>query len=326
MKILICWTHVSGYMAACWRALAGKPGIELSVLAFSTQETSKSDVIGFNDEITRGLNVRLLAPDQHHDFDLIASHAASIQPDIVVIAGWAYPAYRRLVAHPALSGARFVMTMDTPLRGGWRQYLGRLSKLHGLRDRLDRVFVAGERAFQLARYFKVPEAKIRRGLYGFDGGIFDPSLHARRLAQNNGAWPKNFLFIARYVHQKAMDMLADGYALYRGECEKRGEEAWPLTCCGRGPESVHIAGRPGITDIGYVQPDGLPDVLLRHGVFVISSRYEPWGVAVAEAMASGLPVIATLATGAVPELVRDYYNGVLVTTEDPASLSRAFTM
>ena len=100
---------------------------------------------------------------------------------------------------------------------------------------------------------------------------------------------------------------------------------------------VHVAGEvttsgyvdiPGIvrrriTDIGYVQPHGLPDVMLRHGVFVLSSRSESWGVAVAEAMAAGMPVICTEAAGGIAELVRQYYNGLLAATEDPASLSQS---
>ena len=36
MRIVICWSHVSGYMAACWRALAATPGVDLFVLGFGT--------------------------------------------------------------------------------------------------------------------------------------------------------------------------------------------------------------------------------------------------------------------------------------------------
>ena len=41
-------------------------------------------------------------------------------------------------------------------------------------------------------------------------------------------------------------------------------------------------------------------------------------------MASGLPIIATNTT-AVPELVRDGVNGILVPSEDPIELSRAIS-
>src|SRR5262245_60570945 len=102
MKILICWTHVSGYMAACWRALAEKPGMDLSIVAFSTQETARSGVVGYTDDIVRGLDARLLAPGEQNDAGVIAAHAASLQPDVVVFPGWAYPGYSSLTNHPAL--------------------------------------------------------------------------------------------------------------------------------------------------------------------------------------------------------------------------------
>jgi aryl-alcohol dehydrogenase-like predicted oxidoreductase len=31
VKIVFCWSAISGYMAACWRALAARPGIEVHV-------------------------------------------------------------------------------------------------------------------------------------------------------------------------------------------------------------------------------------------------------------------------------------------------------
>ena len=36
MKVVICWSHISGYMAACWRALTCTPSIDLHVIAFRT--------------------------------------------------------------------------------------------------------------------------------------------------------------------------------------------------------------------------------------------------------------------------------------------------
>jgi glycosyltransferase involved in cell wall biosynthesis len=77
-----------------------------------------------------------------------------------------------------------------------------------------------------------------------------------------------------------------------------------------------VAAAPGVTDLGFVQPAELPRILLAHGAFVFVSRFEPWGVALAEAMASGLPAICSEACGASVELVRHLHNGLLVPTED----------
>ena len=74
--------------------------------------------------------------------------------------------------------------MDTPWRGTLRQRLGRF-KIGGYLSRMDRVVVAGERAWQLVRLLGVPEAKIRRGLYGVDYDTFAP-LFEHRLAPGRG--------------------------------------------------------------------------------------------------------------------------------------------
>ncbi len=59
----------------------------------------------------------------------------------------------------------------------------------------------------------------------------------------------------------------------------------------------------------------------RADVFVLPTEYEGYGMAVAEAIASGLPVIST-PTGAIPSLVgRDA--GILVRAGDDAALARA---
>ncbi len=58
---------------------------------------------------------------------------------------------------------------------------------------------------------------------------------------------------------------------------------------------------------------------------MLPSVYEPWGVVIAEAAATGLPVICTEACGASVEIVRTGYNGLVVPTADEGALFRALT-
>jgi glycosyltransferase involved in cell wall biosynthesis len=75
--------------------------------------------------------------------------------------------------------------------------------------------------------------------------------------------------------------------------------------------------------LGFVAPDDQRELYLSAGCAIMPSRYEPWGVAIAEAAAAGLPVICTTACGASVELVRSQYTGLIVPSEDPAALAGA---
>jgi glycosyltransferase involved in cell wall biosynthesis len=62
------------------------------------------------------------------------------------------------------------------------------------------------------------------------------------------------------------------------------------------------------------------DALARWSVFVLTSRAEGFPLSTLEAMAAGLPVIAT-AVGGLPEQLRHLETGILVAPEDPAEIA-----
>ncbi len=66
----------------------------------------------------------------------------------------------------------------------------------------------------------------------------------------------------------------------------------------------------------------IPECLAASDAFVLSSDWEGNPLAVMEAMAAGLPVIAT-AVGGVPELVESGLQGILVPARDGAALTEA---
>ena len=72
---------------------------------------------------------------------------------------------------------------------------------------------------------------------------------------------------------------------------------------------------------GYVPNQEVPDVLNQMDVFLLGSKSESFGVAAVEAMACGLPVIATEVDG-FREVIEDKITGFLVPVEDEKRMSQ----
>jgi sugar transferase (PEP-CTERM/EpsH1 system associated) len=95
-----------------------------------------------------------------------------------------------------------------------------------------------------------------------------------------------------------------------------------LLIAGDGPERKNLEdiAPKGVIFLG--NRDDVAEILRSLDLFVISSRNEGISNTILEAMATGLPVVAT-AVGGNPELVNDGITGTLVPPRDPAALASA---
>jgi glycosyltransferase involved in cell wall biosynthesis len=73
--------------------------------------------------------------------------------------------------------------------------------------------------------------------------------------------------------------------------------------------------------VGRVAPSEIPTELERSDVLLQASKYEPFGLTVAEALAAGVPVVATTEVGAVEDVDRTVAS--VVSPGDPAGLAQA---
>ncbi|SHG29721.1 Glycosyltransferase involved in cell wall bisynthesis [Jatrophihabitans endophyticus] len=118
--------------------------------------------------------------------------------------------------------------------------------------------------------------------------------------------------------RKRLDRLVAAYA----ELARRRPDAPPLLLAGRGPvpdDLAALVARSGCADRISVRADlpadALPQLYRSASVYLQTSQEEGLGVSVLEAMASGIPVVATRTAGA-QECLGDERAGVLVGNED----------
>jgi glycosyltransferase involved in cell wall biosynthesis len=86
----------------------------------------------------------------------------------------------------------------------------------------------------------------------------------------------------------------------------------------------HVEPAPGLEVRNDVRPgDGrISDVLAASDIFAFPGEIDSYGYAILEAMAAGLPVVASR-QGAVPELVEDGVTGLIVPPHDDDAFARA---
>ncbi|HEX3646238.1 MAG TPA: glycosyltransferase family 4 protein [Vicinamibacterales bacterium] len=124
-----------------------------------------------------------------------------------------------------------------------------------------------------------------------------------------------------------------GHALLLSALGSIPQRDWRLTCAGslsRDPETVarvraqirDLGLEDRVTLLGDLDQPALAAQYDRADLFVLATLYEGYGMAVAEALARGLPVLST-ATGAIQDLVGNA--GIIVSPGDLPALTAALS-
>jgi len=203
------------------------------------------------------------------------------------------------------------LNQDTPLSPAWydRYLAATLSQVQkvilvgsGLATRL-RPFAASDELFRL-----IPN--------GVDTAVFRPDPTRRE------GKPFRFVFVGGLTSQKGVHYLMK--AFHKVHCEAPDTQ---LVFVGEGPEraalqssSRDLALEASVEFTGQQNASGVRRALQASHAFVLPSQFEGCPVSVVEAMATGLPVIATY--GAPPELFPPFA-GLRVPFADSAHLASA---
>jgi glycosyltransferase involved in cell wall biosynthesis len=122
------------------------------------------------------------------------------------------------------------------------------------------------------------------------------------------------LFVGRDPARKGMDVLVSAFRLV-----KERVPAVRLQVIG----TDDVPHEPGVEVLGRVaERSRVEDAYRSSAVFCLPSRYEPYGLALLEAMAYGVPCVGTT-VGGIPEIIVEGETGRLVEPDDPEALAQA---
>lgn len=249
------------------------------------------------------------------DYDVHAAYTAFSPPGGVF---WV-PSVHRVAYDTARArggAARAVVSALNPVPRVWLEYERRAFSPGGYAH-----LIAASDAVKadVVAYYDVPAEDVSVLPLGYDPERFAAAVRVARREQARaelgyGAGECVILMVANELERKGFDTLLEALA-------RRADPALRLLVVGdvdlttRAPaiarfgleRAVRAVGRT--TDVAYYQAAA--------DLFALPTRYEPWGLVIVEALASGLPVVTSRLAGAAVA-VQDGRTGALV--DDPSDV------
>jgi len=242
-----------------------------------------------------------------HKFDLIHVHHADYATFAAALAG-------RLLGKPVvcqLHGTGDVGDIAVLKRSPVS------SLMHWSLQTVDRLVVISNAMLAEVLEAGFPKSQVLKIPDGVDVQAFRPAPNK----QNSQG--KQIVYVGRLSFEKGPDVLIDAFRLLVEQHNKAAH----LTFVGDGKLRRPLESQVNDCDLEHLVTfvGTVTDVKPRlHAacVYVLPSRSEGLSVALLEAMACGLPVVATR-SGGPSDVVEDGINGLLVAPEDPEALARA---
>lgn len=330
-RLAVLASHAVQYQAPLFRALAEHGDVDLDVFFFRSWGVDEYQDEGFGTSFSwdvpllHGYRTHFpknlsLVPGSTHFFgavnpqvflQFLANHF-----DAVLIQGWALASYWF-----GWLGA-LIWRVPVLLRCEANQLTEKVGPRNAIRRAVLRVFFRGVDAFlsigtlneRFYRSLGIPDRKLFLAPYAVDN---------RRFRDRSQCW----LGRRRELRKRYGVPLDRPVVLFCGKLTARKRPADLLAaarCCslpvcvvfvGDGPlrrEIEELVDQSEISDIrllGFRNQSELPDCYALADVFVLPSVTDTWGLVLNEAMACGLPVVASEGVAAATDLVHEGVNG-----------------
>ena len=339
-------SHPIQYQAPLFRALARHPDVDFTAVFLSdhgvqpTLDPGFGRVIAFDVPLVEGyrsLFVRNRAPHPHTQtfFGAVNPGLASViareRFDAVWVHGYAQVSNWIGFATAACLRIPFLIRGDSqllvqrplPVRSLRRLVLAMLFRAASA------VLYIGQQNRRFYEWFGVPADKLFFAPYSVDNTFFAARAQAARADGRRAALRARIgvgaddvvvLVVGKLMgFKRPLDVVRAlarldrrAIVVFVGDGELRAAVE----------EELSASGVRGIVT-GFINQSDLPDWYAAGDVAVLASDFEKWGLVVNEAMACGLPIVASDLVGCVPDLVREGQSGAVFRARDPEALAAA---
>lgn len=345
LRIAVVITHPIQYMTPLFRALAKRDDVIVKVFFLWHQGTTETidpqfarsfawDVPlldGYDHELIPNVATK---PGPNHFFGLVNPSAPlrirAFRPDVLVMHGYHRFTEVEVMAAARLFGVPMLLRADPTLlrrRPPHVAFAKRLLVPPWL-SQFAGALATGTLNSRYYAHYGMPAARIFVAPFSVDNAFFqahetDARAAAQSIRSELGITESDLVavFAAKLISHKGCADLIRAFGT-------RARTNAHLVIVGDGPEKdecvklAHDVAPGRIHFLGFFNQLRMPTAYALGNVFVLPSLFEPWGLAVNEAMSLGLPIIASDQVGAVPDLVSPD-NGWVFPAGNVAALARA---
>jgi glycosyltransferase involved in cell wall biosynthesis len=335
VRLALLTEIISPYRIPVFNALARQKGIELHVIFLAETDPTQRRWLVYKDEIEFSYEVLPAWRRRWSGRHILLNRGMwpalqRFRPDSILCGGYNYPAFWEALAWAKFHSARFVAWIESTSRDQRNpSALAAFIKRQFIRN-CSAFAVPGKSAFEYVTSMGVPAERIHHAPNAVDNQRF-ANLAAEvreRKAQRRtelGLPPRYFVFAGRVTREKGVFQLLQAYTQLEPELRSQvglvlvGEETAKNELM---KDTAKID--PGTVIFpGFAQRDQLAAFYALAEVLVFPTLSDTWGLVVNEAMACGLPIIASDVAGCVADLVHDGENGYVVPSGNVEKLAEA---
>jgi glycosyltransferase involved in cell wall biosynthesis len=296
--VLFLFTELSGYILACFN-FASENGYNVHVVNYPINsdapfeiEKQEKKTLFFHSKKKFNTNKKL------NDFVL------ELSPGIIFVSGWMDKQYFKFSTDKNNSFKK-ILLLDNTWLGSLKQNLWSFLFKNRFKNAFQGVWTPGHEHKTYANKLGFKDVEIQNGFYTCDTNLFN-SFYLNNHLQKQSNFPKNFLYVGRYDDVKGIRHLWNSFI----NVVEKNNFNWELWCVGTGKMWDSRVKHPLIKHFGFVQPDKLIEIVQDAGIYILPSKYEPWGVSLHEMVSLGMPVLISENIGSKIYFFKEKINGM----------------
>lgn len=305
-KIVFLYTELAGYFLSCINELTKRQDVAVYIVRWPVNKEAP-----FNFEFTS--NVTVYSRSDYSE-DSLQHLIKEINPAAIYCSGWIDKGYLSICRYYKNS-IPVIVGFDNQWQGTIKQYLASLISFKKIHPYFNHCWVPGKPQYEFALRLGFKPKQILTGFYVADYELFN-SFYQKYIDAKTRNYPKRFIYIGRYYDFKGIEEMWQAFI----NIDKRSNTDWELWCLGTGDIAPLV--HPKIKHFGFVQPEKLEEFVSKTGVFVLPSRFEPWGVVVHEFAAAGFPLLCSSAVGANSAFLEEGINGYVFESKNVSSIEK----